>query len=131
MRFDETTQTLLDWLVRHAASDTLETNPSAYEYVTADGTLCACGDWLVKAGVPTGWLRLQAGKDVEQVLLDAWADGLLRLRDREATLLGRLAARLQVVSDAGVPWGAAAAHVLLLLADVASPDMLEADRLPD
>ncbi len=127
MQFDETTQTLVDWLVRQASTDSVDANPSAYEYVTASGDVCACGDWLVQAGVPTGWLRLQAGKDVEQVLLDACADGLLGLREREAPLLGRLASRLQVVSDAGVPWGAAAAHVLLLLADVASLDGLEAD----
>lgn len=124
MRFGPATQSLVDWMARHAAADTLNVDRSAWEYVLDDGRLCAVGDWLHAQGVPAGWLRLQAGRDAGEVVFGSWADSLMRVSDTELALLERIVNALQRLTDSGVPWGAASAHVLLMLADFASLDGL-------
>lgn len=125
VKFGNATQSLVDWMVRHAAADTLTVDGSAWEYVTKTGHHCAIGDWLVGQEVPEGWLRLQAGKEADEVVFATWADGLMHVSDRELPILGRMVNALQRLTDAGIPWGAAAAHVLLMLADVAAPDGMD------
>lgn len=96
---------VVDWIARQAVNDVLTVDSDV------DGSaVSAC---LADVGVPAGWLTMFDRGDVADLVFHAWADGWLRATDVELGEIAKLLARLTSLTQAGCPWGVAAWHTLL------------------